>query len=430
MSTTRIFPPLLLFGLLLGLFASAAPQAAEDIDFGQYYALIVGNNEYRHLQPLKNARRDAEVLSDVLKNQYGFQVTQLLDAEREDIITALDKFRLTLEEGDNFLLYYAGHGWEDEGADEGYWLPVDAAENKTVNWISVATITTKLRALAAKHILVVSDSCYSGKLTRGVKPILDNKLNYIRKMASKKARTVMTSGGLEPVLDAGGKWGLSIFATAFMEALAERDESVIDTSTLFPEIRRKVMTAANQTPEYADIRKAGHDGGDFLFVRRAKFSISDIVGKITEPVLGLADNVNTNGGRGSKVTEEPEPSKDVTPLRDTGWKIAIGAVAGAVIIVILIMVVIRLRKGKGIRSTKVEPSKSPESVSPEVGALIQEKQSQWEALQKEIPKMKLDLANTPVNERTALDQRIREKQSQQKKLESELADLERKLGDG
>jgi hypothetical protein len=32
-------------------------------------------------------------------------------------------------------------------------------------------------------------------------------------------------------------------------------------------IRRPVMLAADQTPEYADIRKAGHDGGDFLFVR-------------------------------------------------------------------------------------------------------------------------------------------------------------------
>jgi hypothetical protein len=27
------------------------------------------------------------------------------------------------------------------------------------------------------------------------------------------------------------------------------------------------MLASDQTPEYANIRKAGHDGGDFLFVR-------------------------------------------------------------------------------------------------------------------------------------------------------------------
>lgn len=28
------------------------------------------------------------------------------------------------------------------------------------------------------------------------------------------------------------------------------------------------MLDADQTPEYGNIRKAGHDGGDFLFVRR------------------------------------------------------------------------------------------------------------------------------------------------------------------
>jgi hypothetical protein len=27
------------------------------------------------------------------------------------------------------------------------------------------------------------------------------------------------------------------------------------------------MLNSDQTPEYSDIRKAGHDGGDFLFVR-------------------------------------------------------------------------------------------------------------------------------------------------------------------
>ena len=28
------------------------------------------------------------------------------------------------------------------------------------------------------------------------------------------------------------------------------------------------MVAADQTPQYADVRNAGHDGGDFLFVRK------------------------------------------------------------------------------------------------------------------------------------------------------------------
>jgi len=40
----------------------------------------------------------------------------------------------------------------------------------------------------------------------------------------------------------------------------------MDGSTLFTKIRRLVMLNSDQTPEYSDIRKAGHDGGDFIFL--------------------------------------------------------------------------------------------------------------------------------------------------------------------
>ncbi len=42
----------------------------------------------------------------------------------------------------------------------------------------------------------------------------------------------------------------------------------MDGTQLFSEIRRPVILNAKQTPEYSDVRQAGHDGGDFLFVRK------------------------------------------------------------------------------------------------------------------------------------------------------------------
>ncbi len=76
----------------------------------------------------------------------------------------------------------------------------------------------------------------------------------------------ITSGGLEPVADKGGS-GHSPFAKAFIDALSD-NRSIIDGLQLFGKMRRPVMVAADQTPQYADVRQAGHDGGDFLFVRR------------------------------------------------------------------------------------------------------------------------------------------------------------------
>ena len=36
---------------------------------------------------------------------------------------------------------------------------------------------------------------------------------------------------------------------------------------MFGKMRRPVMVTAEQTPQYSDVRNAGHDGGYFLFMR-------------------------------------------------------------------------------------------------------------------------------------------------------------------
>ena len=55
-----------------------------------------------------------------------------------------------------------------------------------------------------------------------------------------------------------------MFTGAFLQALRDNDE-VLDGTSLFAAIQERV-TGASQTPEYADIRGADHQGGDFLFV--------------------------------------------------------------------------------------------------------------------------------------------------------------------
>ena len=46
------------------------------------------------------------------------------------------------------------------------------------------------------------------------------------------------------------------------------DNDVLEGHELFTRIRRPVAVNSDQIPEYSDIRKAGHDGGDFLFIVR------------------------------------------------------------------------------------------------------------------------------------------------------------------
>lgn len=76
----------------------------------------------------------------------------------------------------------------------------------------------------------------------------------------------MSSGGLEPVADSGGTGQHSVFAAAFIDVLLE-NKKVLDSTLFFSKIRHPVMVNSDQTPEYADIRRAGHEGGDFFFLR-------------------------------------------------------------------------------------------------------------------------------------------------------------------
>jgi len=248
-----------------GKFVVSALEIPSKTAFGKYYALVIGNNNYGSLPKLKTARNDAQMVANILKSNYGFNVTLLLDAKRSDIVAALAKFREKLSNKDNLLIYYAGHGFLDKEGDEGYWLPVDATKNNEINWISNSSITTQLKAMEAKHVLIIADSCYSGKLGRDVH-IVKRTPDYYSRISRKKARSVIASGGLEPVIDSGGKGNHSVFTSALIAALQENN-AVIDTSELFNKIRRPVVLNADQTPEYADIRKAGHEGGEFVFIR-------------------------------------------------------------------------------------------------------------------------------------------------------------------
>jgi Caspase domain/PDZ domain len=233
--------------------------------FGKYHALIIGNNEYQYISKLKSAVGDAEAVAGLLETHYGFKVQLLVNASRSDILMSLSRYRKTLTESDSLLIYYAGHGWLDDQADRGYWLPVNAENGNNVNWVSNASVTDAIRAIQARHVMLVADSCYSGKLTRGIN-LTSRDAGYLDKISKKRSRTVLTSGGLEPVDDSGGG-AHSVFAKAFIDVLQE-NEGVLDGHMLFTKIRRPILLNSDQTPEYGDIRKVGHDGGDFVFVRQ------------------------------------------------------------------------------------------------------------------------------------------------------------------
>ncbi len=236
----------------------------------KYHALIIGSNNYKYLPKLKTAIADAKAVEEILRTRYGFTTKLLIDATREDILNGMNDLRKGLGEKDNLLIYYAGHGEFDKTADKSYWIPVNAERDNPTNWIIADDITSNIKRITSRHILIVSDSCYSGTLTRAVSGDLSKsgeREEFIKKMMEKPSRTLMASGGNEPVADSGGG-GHSVFASAFLKALKETEKNIFTAEELFHgrgSVKEMVAGKSDQVPEYNTIKNSGHDGGDFVF---------------------------------------------------------------------------------------------------------------------------------------------------------------------
>jgi uncharacterized caspase-like protein len=236
---------------------------------GRYYALVIGNDDYASLPKLKTAAADARKVERVLREFYGFQTRLLLDATRAQIVAALSSYRRELTADDNLLIYYTGHGYNDRGADKTYWLPVDATRDDTSNRITAEEVTTLIRVIPARHVLVVSDSCYSGILPSalGVSPSrTDERERYVQMMAAGRSRTLMASGSDEPVADDGSHH--SIFADALLRGLRKMDGPRFTATELFVGyVLGPVASSTGQMPFYNPLRNSGHESGDFVFTR-------------------------------------------------------------------------------------------------------------------------------------------------------------------
>jgi uncharacterized protein len=257
--------------------SKADVRSVGNLNFGRFYALVIGNQHYQIIESLQTPVNDAERAAKVLREKYGFTVQVLEDSSDVAMLKALNDLNDVLKSDDNLLIYYAGHGarLQSAFATAGYWLPINSeAPPKDTFWVPNEQITAHLARLPAKRVLVVADSCYAGLLSTDPSYLFAGSSggytkDYIAYKLPKRARLLISSGGDEPVLDTGGG-GNSVFARAFIGEL-EANQGILAAPELFTRISKRVETDAAQNkfvqkPEFKSIKGAGHEVGDFFFV--------------------------------------------------------------------------------------------------------------------------------------------------------------------
>lgn len=231
-------------------------------------ALVIGNTEYASpITSLPGTAKDAADISKSLADQ-GFEVISLADASRDVTVRAFNNLIRTTGEDDSVIVYYAGHGHIHPGSASGYWLPADADVENPKTWISNADISRMLTNISAKQILLVSDSCFSGALTREAETSSKNAPSISpNAILKRRSVAVMSSGSEEPVADSLGE-GNSPFADALLKKLSNLNatKEPLRAQAALESIREEVAKNSPQTPQYGVLMSAGHTaGGDYLF---------------------------------------------------------------------------------------------------------------------------------------------------------------------
>jgi hypothetical protein len=217
----------------------------------QFYALLIGIENYQDpsLLNLDNPVKDAKQLHDVLTQYYTFReenVTLLENATREDIIMALDDLARKVTPNDNLLIFYAGHGWYDENANIGYWLPADARQGSKAAWFSNSRLVDYLKEVKSKHTLLIADACFTGSIfkTRSAFVDADKAIQKLYELPSRKA---MTSGTLTEVPDR------SSFMNYLCDKLRKNREEYLSSEQLFSSIRIAVINNSDAIPQYGEM---------------------------------------------------------------------------------------------------------------------------------------------------------------------------------
>jgi hypothetical protein len=268
---------------LLAFAPSPRPARAQQHDIdraapptgGPYYALVIGDDDYDSLPKLATAAKDARAVERMLREYYGFQTTLLVNATRSQVVSALSDYRHKLGADASLLVYYTGHGHRDGKADRAFWLPVDASREDASSWINVDEVTNAIRAVPARHVLVVSDSCYAGAVPSALDALPtrpEERERILQKMAAGRSRTLLASGGDEPFADESGDGSLSVFAAALLRGLRATDGPRFSASELFVGyVLGPVAGRTGRIPVYNPLRNSGHEGGDFVFTRVKPF---------------------------------------------------------------------------------------------------------------------------------------------------------------
>lgn len=234
------------------------------------YALVIGNDTYEKIDPLKKAVGDAQAMSETLRS-LGFDVTLLTNASRSAFNRGLASITARIRPGDEIVLHYSGHGVQIDG--ENFLIPTDAPSPSSSDknllkreTIALSSIVNDLKDAGVRAQVIILDACrnnpYANSPTRSL-----GQTRGLAGLSPPKGTFIMFSAGngqtaLDRLSDTDTE-PTSPYTRALIRKISVEPKQITD---LARELRDEVEHAAakvnhEQRPAYYDELS----GGSFFF---------------------------------------------------------------------------------------------------------------------------------------------------------------------
>lgn len=245
-------------------------------NFGDYYALIIGINNYSDsiIHNRGNSIENATSFYELITSKYIFEkdkVRFLQDATLSEIKDAFDSYSKKVSSNDSFLIYFSGQGYWDETSNSGFWLPSDAKgigfwvvpgneeESSNLAWLSNDALSHYLQKINSKHTLLITDTFFGGDKLISLSPS-DSDLNPISELNERSGKKAIT-GGIYP-----NETIQSDFIDDINKYLKSNNEKYLPSAKLFINFSKTLPSDIRFEPQFGEINSLGDEGGDFIFI--------------------------------------------------------------------------------------------------------------------------------------------------------------------
>lgn len=236
-------------------------------------AIAIDEYEDNAINNLNNCSNDINALIDAISNKYVFGSIELYLRHEQTTVSFLYKELynelINSLPDDSILILFAGHGEYNSVLNSSYWLCSDSKKDDVTTWFNVSDLLNFFRASPAKHIAIISNSCFAGAIFD-----MDRGGGH-KALSAKAARQALTSGGIEKVKD-GPKDQGSLFNEALIHVLNENSEKELSFDRFSENVILRFSDKNIQTPRHGHLVHSGDDGGSYFFYVKENTSISSI----------------------------------------------------------------------------------------------------------------------------------------------------------